>query len=270
MIVTCEQCHTQFRLDPALIGVLGRKVKCAQCKHVWTQLPEKREQSAADDAFGSALPYEAPAVIAPPPDEPQPPATIADPMLESFDDILKQTAAAIAPAPKIPESVIPAPPGSTPAQKGPVYRVMGMEAGQFGMLTFLLCCFATLIPLLLARGPLTHAWPPLSLLYKSVGIRTAVPGEGLKLSGLSAENRVEKAGRVLAVEGQLSNMTEQVIPYPALRLTLTSAYGAVLKTWTLDNKDAKPLAPGEAAPVKLELKDVPEGGTDVELKVVDR
>ena len=35
----------------------------------------------------------------------------------------------------------------------------------------------------------------------------------------------------------------------------------------LDNKDLKPLAPGEAVPVKLEFKDAPEGVTDVELKV---
>ncbi|MDH3229969.1 MAG: zinc-ribbon domain-containing protein [Alphaproteobacteria bacterium] len=35
MIVSCPACLTQFKVDPALIGSDGRKVRCAKCAHVW-------------------------------------------------------------------------------------------------------------------------------------------------------------------------------------------------------------------------------------------
>lgn len=39
MIVTCEQCKTQYAVTPQAIGQSGRKVKCSKCAHVWHQEP---------------------------------------------------------------------------------------------------------------------------------------------------------------------------------------------------------------------------------------
>lgn len=40
MILTCSACDTQFRIDPAILGLQGRKVKCTRCQKVWHQEPE--------------------------------------------------------------------------------------------------------------------------------------------------------------------------------------------------------------------------------------
>jgi predicted Zn finger-like uncharacterized protein len=36
MIITCEQCHSKFRLDDERIKETGSKVRCSKCKHVFT------------------------------------------------------------------------------------------------------------------------------------------------------------------------------------------------------------------------------------------
>ena len=42
MIITCEECSTRFTLDDALIKPEGSKVRCGQCKHVFTAfLPDQ-------------------------------------------------------------------------------------------------------------------------------------------------------------------------------------------------------------------------------------
>ncbi|WDP87813.1 MAG: zinc-ribbon domain-containing protein [Desulfobacter sp.] len=49
MIITCEECSTRFTLDDALISPQGSKVRCSQCKHVFTAfLPA---QDAEDPVF---------------------------------------------------------------------------------------------------------------------------------------------------------------------------------------------------------------------------
>jgi len=39
MIITCEECSTQFVLDDALIKPEGSKVRCSKCRHVFTAFP---------------------------------------------------------------------------------------------------------------------------------------------------------------------------------------------------------------------------------------
>lgn len=39
MIITCPSCSTRYKLDPAQFGPEGRRVRCTNCSHVWTQMP---------------------------------------------------------------------------------------------------------------------------------------------------------------------------------------------------------------------------------------
>lgn len=39
MIITCEQCNAEFRLDEKLIKEGGSKVRCSSCRHVFTVFP---------------------------------------------------------------------------------------------------------------------------------------------------------------------------------------------------------------------------------------
>ena len=35
MIISCPNCNKQFKIDPSLITVNGRDLKCGSCDHVW-------------------------------------------------------------------------------------------------------------------------------------------------------------------------------------------------------------------------------------------
>jgi predicted Zn finger-like uncharacterized protein len=66
LIVTCEQCTTQFQLDDAKVPPGGVRVRCSRCKHAFFIRPsgESPELGRADSAAQDALDAEAP----PPPD----------------------------------------------------------------------------------------------------------------------------------------------------------------------------------------------------------
>ena len=53
MVITCENCHTRFNLDPDLLKPTGSKVRCSQCRHVFTAFPEtiETETTPVSDDF---------------------------------------------------------------------------------------------------------------------------------------------------------------------------------------------------------------------------
>ncbi|MBT8427636.1 MAG: zinc-ribbon domain-containing protein, partial [Erythrobacter sp.] len=54
MIIACPACSTRYVVPDSAIGVDGRTVRCAKCKHSWYQ-----EGSSADDVIASEAVAEA-------------------------------------------------------------------------------------------------------------------------------------------------------------------------------------------------------------------
>lgn len=69
MIIACPACSTRYVVPDSAIGLEGRTVRCAKCKHSWFQDGPETEQIAAPDPAPAA----APARAAPTPSPPQPP-----------------------------------------------------------------------------------------------------------------------------------------------------------------------------------------------------
>ena len=56
MIVRCSACTTRYRIDPAALGVAGRRLRCTRCGHVWQELPSAGAVAAPQSSDTTAPP----------------------------------------------------------------------------------------------------------------------------------------------------------------------------------------------------------------------
>lgn len=273
MILTCPQCQAQYKLDPAMLGAAGRDVRCVTCRHMWFQLPDTAVSEAAQKpAETAAAPMQETAA--------QSITDALNSILEkddaAFDEVLSTVAKGAKTAKEPPASVMPH--DKTPIKEKSMIRQdaaalavlthnpLGMGAQLFGGLVFLLCCFLTLAVIFVGKGPIVRHWPQMALLYKTIGFEVKAPGEGLRLSEVTAEKRIDDHSKTLVVEGKMTNMTEHDIAYPALHVILKNDRNAITKTWDL-KPGVTQIASGDIVPVMLQLDGAPEDGTTVEVRV---
>jgi predicted Zn finger-like uncharacterized protein len=92
LIVTCEQCATQFHLDDAKVPVGGVRVRCSRCKHAFFIEPKSPAPSLAG---ADRAAQEAAIEQAPPPPEPaedlSPPADGGSADFEEADDATNES-----------------------------------------------------------------------------------------------------------------------------------------------------------------------------------
>jgi predicted Zn finger-like uncharacterized protein len=269
--LTCPKCSTIYRLNPLRLGA-GSVVRCSQCKSEWYQ-------GAPDDSGLIPPPLDAPPL--PEPSAPnatapeatapaEPPEWLKD---EPTDDLTFR------PAAKgeyfleddmrvLPESVMPAPvmPGDGTDMPPITHRPLGMGAAAYGVFIFAFLFCVTLSGLLLGKHQVMKHYPQMLSVYDALHVGVEAPGQGLALSEMTAENRVDKGTRTLAVEAKLANISDQPIARPSFRVTVKNAYGKNLDSWDfISDKDMIPS--GQSMPVKMTFRDAPQDAKTAELAV---
>lgn len=235
MIVVCDNCKAKYRLNTATLGETGCQVRCTSCFYSWFQKPVVETASPAPSVDTDDLLSQ----INSQPIDDQPAQDL------SFLDMLAKE------NDSIPDAVRPLPQEfKIPAVD---YRPMGMGASQFGIFTFLLLTFVTTLFLLLLRVPLVHQFPALNAIYALAGYDIQAPGEGLRLSEMTAENRIEKEKTLLVITAKLANISEQPINMPQMVIEAKSTYGAILETFSPAPKSGM-LAAGTVVPVEMQFE----------------
>ena len=128
MIIACPACATRYVVPDSSIGVDGRTVRCAKCRHSWFQDGPELAVPLAPTPIAPAQPEPAaPAPAAPPVEEPAAPVAEPEPSLAEAD---ADEAAPSAPEPEVtdwdqqeparwsePAAVVPA---AEPAPESPI------------------------------------------------------------------------------------------------------------------------------------------------------
>src|SRR6186713_1488851 len=113
MIIACPACTTRYVVPDTAIGLEGRTVRCAKCRHSWFQDPP--ELVLSEPAVAPPAAAEAPRRAAPPPAAREAPRPAAPPQ----PDPAARGALDEVPSPSIdrPRFVMPPPAAPQPAQE---------------------------------------------------------------------------------------------------------------------------------------------------------
>lgn len=287
MILTCPACATRYVIGDDVFRAGEREVRCARCGHRWTT-----DGSDAVDEVDARmqLQNEAPAPVRESRTEspPEPPA--ADQVGFGLNDLPGMDRAAqeddedddpVAddprPAPE-PLAAEPEPPArkARPRQRKPMAEPDEPRGRRrtpvwvwLGWVVLLACIGGLAAALVLMRGPLVEAWPPLQRLYDTVGSATgdatgtAQKAPAVALAVESSELQQGEGGRQLNLLIRLTNTTEEKQPLPIAVVHLLREDGETEKTERIRLPADQPLAAKESRVMALRLSDVPAAVTGV-------
>ena len=243
MIVSCPSCSTRFVVDPAAIGAKGRRVRCANCGHVWHQTASAEDLAVSANAQRPAAapePKAAPNATDTAPQASPPPEAAA-------------SAPPPSPEPMPPGTNLPAMPGAR--RRGPVF---------VGWVLLVLVVGGVLTAGYVGRTQVVRLWPPAVQLYDQLGIPIDLqasnwgPAFEPGLETIIGTPTIIATGNdstwVLPIE--IGNTSEVVRRVPDLTGEILSADGAVLQSVDLD-PPVDELQPGEVTTFEARFADYP-------------
>ena len=229
MIITCPSCQTRYTVKAQAFMPSGRKVRCASCGHSWHQ-----------DA-----PIDQPLAVTP---EPEPvPAARAEPA--SFAAEVAHTATA-QPAPAAPRAARMRRQGAGWETAAGWVVLVAVIGGLFGSL------FAY-------REAVVTLWPNANALYAVVGM--PVNTRGLEFRDITWARETEDGKPVLAIFGEVVNLTERQLSVPKVRVALQDAAGNEIYHWTFDVQPAQ-VGPREAINFVTRMESPPQEADALEVR----
>ncbi len=253
MILTCPACGTRYLLPDSAIGLTGRQVRCASCRHSWFE-------EAPVIAVAEAQP------------EPAPPTP--------FDDRPPLPAERPAPAAETPVEAPEAPLDGPVAE--PDRHVYGAEdldyANRFDPYAhqppfqprrnparmWTLIAIAAALAMLAITAALVAFGPP------DIARRFGVAQAGtpaLLIQGVGTERRRMASGNELfSASGRIVNPTDTAQKVPDIRANLLDARDRIVYGWTIARPVAT-LAPGASVEFNGAVLDVPKNARNLDLSL---
>lgn len=126
---------------------------------------------------------------------------------------------------------------------------------------------ACLVPLAGAAAfpeSVVRAAPAAARLYSLAGME--VNAFGFTIRDAASELRMESGSALLAVRGEVVNVTDTARPVPALRFVLRDTSGEETYAWTLDGVGTRTVEPGEATSFLTRVAAPPAHVQNVEIR----
>ncbi len=260
MIIACPACSTRYVVPDSAIGVEGRTVRCAKCRHSWYQhgheLPPREEMAPIRGSAPEPEPVPA-AVAVPEPDAeaavaapapaqepvPEPPVVprpVVRPASRSVDDSFDETAS----------SFDHEPPFRPRRNMAKIWTIAGVS-------------FAVLVAVLIALASwlgLPH-WLPAAHATFGAGnpdLVLAFPSE--RQDRRTLPNGTEYFG----ASGTVTNVGKQPQEVPPILIVLRDAKDKVVYTWDV-TPPREMLKPGESVTINEAVTDVPKSAKVAEI-----
>ena len=281
MIIACPACATRYVVPDSAVGVEGRTVRCAKCRHSWFQEGPQIATPPAPQPAPVAPPTPQPEAVP----EPAPEPAVAEPVAALVADIPPtpsyaapehgaEAEAEAEPSPPLSfnDDIIPPPPQTTVPIAAAAWDDDQSQ-------------FAHEPPFRARRNPAT-LWMIAAALFAVVAIGTVAAASyfglpswvpfaqprfaeeqpGLKLdfpAKLQGQRELEDKSWFFEVNGTITNISQTSRSVPPVLMVLSDARGRQVYSAEI-NASKRVLAPGESVQINEALAPVPKAGKKAE------